>query len=1310
MNLFTKNNFKRSISSILLTVFFITFLMPILPGLFNGEDNRVVAEEVYSTSDLATKAAQNNIDSFLSGKELGAYDIYILSEEADIDVASWVYGDKTLKDKAIDLAVETLDKNNIKKASAKEIAYEYAAMINLKEDAKAQDLLKELVARQNQDGGFASGGYSAFTSMPVLDILGRLGEIDKIDEQKAIDYILSQKNDQGAMPSIMPDFMATAQGIRALEYLKEYASDEDKNKIDDVITDSKNWIQGCQQEDGSFKNGAWDDAVVDTAEAIVTLKVLNEDLNKWTKNGKGPVDYMKSRALNSDGTFGDGKNISDNTYALDAYIKMGAKVDITTRDGLSYLATKAAQNNIDLFLKGKELGAYDIYILSEEADVDVASYVYGDKSLKDKVINLADKTLHENNIKKASAKEIAYEYAAMINLKEDAKAQDLLKELVARQNQDGGFASGGYSAFTSMPVLDILGRLGEIDKIDEQKAIDYILSQKNDQGAMPSIMPDFMATAQGIRALEYLKEYVSDEDKNKIDDVITDSKNWIQGCQQEDGSFKNGAWDDAVVDTAEAILTLKVLNKDLNTWITNGKGPVDYMKSKALNSDGTFGDGKNISDNTYALDAYIKMGATVGKLRKVVIEDPDDGDTNIPEGETACISVDGRDGYILRKTEVEIRKNDTVMSLTKRILDKEDIDYEIYGEIIVNIEGQVNGGKSGWMFNVNGETSRVAAGSVDVDEDDYIEWYYTLDYTNDDRNNSMNKEEAEEVEDADDAISNDEYKDDYNKVIDKDSSEKEIAEAVEDAADKLNKKVNDIESEKDAKKAVDDVKDVSKIIGEALKRVESQEKIKDIAKKSNVLTKSLIKCAEKVTDVDAKKEIHDIAVENIDLTVKLIDKIQNENDVDTIANSMIESAGGLVQKLGKENTKGLNQKIVKLAQQVIDKAVTKKVENNKVTADIVDAIAEKLENKVKKMEQKLVQNNIEINKAFEKKLTLDVISKDKEKAQMTLESQVIDKVLEKGLHKVDIKTNIASFSITPNTFGDKAKGKDITLDAKKVNTSDITKDARQEIPNGSVVVDFEAKAGKENISKFKNPIEVSIPYEGNVKNKENITVFYINDNGSLEPMGGVYNEETKTVKFITNHFSKYFAKEYTKEFSDLDSTKWAKDSVEIMASKGIINGKENNKFSPNDNITRAEFAALISRMLKYQASDNELSFKDVNKQDWYYDSINIAYQNKTINGKSETVFDPNGNITRQEIAKIISNVLEEKGYKKGNTEDLNIFKDKENIASWAVDSVGLSVKEGLITGMDNGTFAPNEKATRAQAAVMLHRLYNLIMD
>jgi len=100
--------------------------------------------------------------------------------------------------------------------------------------------------------------------------------------------------------------------------------------------------------------------------------------------------------------------------------------------------------------------------------------------------------------------------------------------------------------------------------------------------------------------------------------------------------------------------------------------------------------------------------------------------------------------------------------------------------------------------------------------------------------------------------------------------------------------------------------------------------------------------------------------------------------------------------------------------------------------------------------------------------------------------------------------------------------------------------------------------------------------------------------------------------------------------------------------------------------------------------------------------------NGLINGKSTTSFNPNENITREEMSKIIGLILTQSSYKKQDKKSLTNFSDGNIIASWAEEGAAISVYNGVIQGA-NGKFNPKANATRAEAAVMLFRLYDLII-
>ena len=169
-------------------------------------------------------------------------------------------------------------------------------------------------------------------------------------------------------------------------------------------------------------------------------------------------------------------------------------------------------------------------------------------------------------------------------------------------------------------------------------------------------------------------------------------------------------------------------------------------------------------------------------------------------------------------------------------------------------------------------------------------------------------------------------------------------------------------------------------------------------------------------------------------------------------------------------------------------------------------------------------------------------------------------------------------------------------------------------------------------------------------------------------------------------------------FTDM-ANHWAAADVLAMNKAGIVSGVSDTLFDPDRNITRAEFAAIIARALKL--NDKTADYKDVNGE-WFAPYVGACSEAGIISGY-DGYFRPNDNITRQEMAVIIVNAysyLEGKGANGG----IDNFTDKAEIADWAKAAVDTASSVGLISGMGDGTFAPNANATRAQAASIVKRL------
>ncbi len=180
---------------------------------------------------------------------------------------------------------------------------------------------------------------------------------------------------------------------------------------------------------------------------------------------------------------------------------------------------------------------------------------------------------------------------------------------------------------------------------------------------------------------------------------------------------------------------------------------------------------------------------------------------------------------------------------------------------------------------------------------------------------------------------------------------------------------------------------------------------------------------------------------------------------------------------------------------------------------------------------------------------------------------------------------------------------------------------------------------------------------------------------------------------------------YNTDFSDIGEAAWAQTAIEGLAAKGIVSGRGDGKFYPNDVMTREEFVKLI--VVAFDAYDKNAtaSFRDVATDRWSYPYIASANRLGFVTGIDASTFSPTGTITREDMAVIIYRVYElAEGKLSGNVS----FNDSAKISAYAKTAVGALASKGVINGMGDGTFAPKSAVTRAQAAKVVYELLALI--
>ena len=214
-------------------------------------------------------------------------------------------------------------------------------------------------------------------------------------------------------------------------------------------------------------------------------------------------------------------------------------------------------------------------------------------------------------------------------------------------------------------------------------------------------------------------------------------------------------------------------------------------------------------------------------------------------------------------------------------------------------------------------------------------------------------------------------------------------------------------------------------------------------------------------------------------------------------------------------------------------------------------------------------------------------------------------------------------------------------------------------------------------------------------------VVYDPENGQLSFVPATFNGNVATIKRNSN--SIYTVISVSKSFNDVVGH-WGRENIELLANKLVVEGVGNGNFSPDRNITRAEFAALIVRSLGLKAGGTA-NFSDVKSTDWFAAEVAAAANAGIVNGYPDGTFRPNAKITREELAAMVVRAAQFAGL---DTDEVNAgavlakYNDAGQI-SWAHEELAIAVDAGIVQGKSATRLAPKDNAERAEAATMIAR-------
>lgn len=177
-------------------------------------------------------------------------------------------------------------------------------------------------------------------------------------------------------------------------------------------------------------------------------------------------------------------------------------------------------------------------------------------------------------------------------------------------------------------------------------------------------------------------------------------------------------------------------------------------------------------------------------------------------------------------------------------------------------------------------------------------------------------------------------------------------------------------------------------------------------------------------------------------------------------------------------------------------------------------------------------------------------------------------------------------------------------------------------------------------------------------------------------------------------------------FRDVTESDWFYDDVRFANQNGLFNGVEKDLFAPEKSMTRGMLVTVLWRLDGETAPKTATTFTDVDANAYYADAVAWAAESGVVNGIGGNKFDPEGNVTREQIAAILFRYAAFKGVDTAARADLTAFPDAEKTSAYARDALSWAVAAELVKGTKEGStiyLDPQGSATRAQVAAILSR-------
>ncbi|OBR64195.1 hypothetical protein A7K91_11730 [Paenibacillus oryzae] len=313
-------------------------------------------------------------------------------------------------------------------------------------------------------------------------------------------------------------------------------------------------------------------------------------------------------------------------------------------------------------------------------------------------------------------------------------------------------------------------------------------------------------------------------------------------------------------------------------------------------------------------------------------------------------------------------------------------------------------------------------------------------------------------------------------------------------------------------------------------------------------------------------------------------------------------------------------------------------------------------------------------------------------------------------HLIRVSVNGASSSLPMPALKDSSEHSTITAAISRLPEA-----ARNELESALALQGFTMltepvgfsfyRDGKAITLKNGHYLEQSIPITADIRKKFSVVV-RVDHAGRPYFVPSLWGTDSATLYTATSGW--FTVLHYKPVFTDIQEH-WARNDIELLGSKLIVDAGDMPDFQPDRGITRAEFAAMLVRALGLEELPTLSSFSDTEMFPEYKQfggAINAANAAGLIQGYDDGTFRPHVIVTREQMAVMLARAIEYTAgeLSKPDLSELEVFSDHAAMSEWAKAAMAQLLAAGIIEGVGDGSFSPRSYATRAQSAVLLARL------